>query len=529
MKITRYLSALFVLAWAMSTIHMSSAEETTPREDSLMERIAPEKRLIFDLAFSPLDSTIATGGAGIKLWDAKTGAPIQRTSFLNANQKEIYHLAFSPDGGTLATSDNFGTINIRNARTGQPIGEPLNPKAGHIRGLAFSPDCERILFSGQNSMGLIHINSRKILWQINLSHSLPLTLEFDPSGKFVLFTFTYNEAAHIYDAETGKHLTQLAHDSSHPVRAATYDPEGSFIATAGIQKIVIWSAETHKALFTLSYPEPHQVAIAFSPDGSVLAAHTGRRVQFISTSTGESIGEIKLAMPATRIKFSPSGDAIGMILNYNEGILLNLAELEMPVASTVWPRLETSLENWAKLSYPYRARFFRSLAVAASDVPTPVAQNWMSHENHDALMARLLLLNALEPIIQDVHSDYFKDQILPRYLKQKQSRNQQVEIKELNDIRLSPLVLKMSLQLLRAGTDALVEFTGSKPDRKKLGDLKVEIGRVLAARPGKHDLRNLLAVLGRCKPLIERHAAHPRTQGIALMMLTLEQYLEKAQ
>jgi len=67
---------------------------------------------------------------------------------------QVYSVAFSPDGNTLASASRDGTVRLWDVATHRQIGNPL---AGHPRGVilvAFSPDGKTLAGAGNKSMRL---------------------------------------------------------------------------------------------------------------------------------------------------------------------------------------------------------------------------------------------------------------------------------------------------------------------------------------------------------------------------------------
>jgi WD40 repeat protein len=96
------------------------------------------------MTLSPDGATVALGGVSrISLVDYRTGAIHQR---LFGHGHEITGLAFSPDGGTLASCSMDGTIKLWNLQTMQEVCtitfdvKPALGKEIGVQGVGFAPD-----------------------------------------------------------------------------------------------------------------------------------------------------------------------------------------------------------------------------------------------------------------------------------------------------------------------------------------------------------------------------------------------------
>jgi WD40 repeat protein len=193
---------------------------------------------------------LASGDAAgaIVIWDLTSG---HERSVCHGSEYDVFALAFSPDGMTLASAGRYVT-KLWDVATGAFLLDLLY--LDNIVALAFSPDGKQLARG-----------SRKFIaaagWRID-------------------------------DLEWGKGVIELR-GLSAPISKVVFAPRGRRVAAlAHDWRIACWDLDRGKLLSVLDGPigiSADNAALAFSPDGRQIALSAGRLVQLRDVETGRVI------------------------------------------------------------------------------------------------------------------------------------------------------------------------------------------------------------------------------------------------
>ena len=346
---------------------------------------------IKDIKDSSTLASVAFNGV-ITFWDLETS---RNPDFQSTGHRDLLKsLAFSPNGtrlvsigaksnmvagfGSVTTPDSL--IRLKNVSTGREIATLKDNKGAS--NLTFSPDRKTVAFSNHNEIRLWNTETETVLDiplldpknndREKLRPSISVLL-FSPDGK-KLVSGTMEGNIQMWDTETGIglfSLTELDPDNvkhglkkaaeansdatievtispdgalvtttyQEPITALAFSPNGELLAAGSYQQIRLWNMETgnwRKGITSINrYKEDRQVfhgaeVLMFSPDNKTLVnGDKNGKIQLWDIPTGEKIKTLKgHTQPVETLLFSPDGkilvstgqDGTILVWDWNEAL-----------------------------------------------------------------------------------------------------------------------------------------------------------------------------------------------------------------
>ncbi len=233
---------------------------------------------IWSLALSPDGRLLATGGAdgSVRLWETDTGKELHR---LTGHESPVMGVAFSPDGGTVASVDDDRWLRVWEAAGGKPRCKGPLDKAG--LGVRFAPDGKALAVAERDG-GVEWLDPRDGLqvrrWKKGDNTDV-CCVAYSPDGRLVAagdkrlqgFGGTHGGRVILLDAATGKTVREWGANEGD-VWAVAWSPDGAVIASGGAGGVVrLWDAEG-KSLREITADRALAVSsLDFSPAVGLLA------------------------------------------------------------------------------------------------------------------------------------------------------------------------------------------------------------------------------------------------------------------
>ncbi|MFI5502866.1 toll/interleukin-1 receptor domain-containing protein [Nocardia asteroides] len=255
----------------------------------------------FGISFSPAGDRILTSGVELRLWDAATGARIDRVF---EPRPRALQAVFSPDGRRIMGTDIEGKVRTWDAETGQSVASPLEGSIGPANSLALSPDGRSLVAGNQD--GTIR------WWDLTDGRTEVFTghegavqsVAFSPDGRHFV-SGGADTTVRIWNVTSPADPPEVLRRHSKQVQSVAWSPDGRRIASGSLGSVdiaaaapefgnglLLWDADTREPVGQPLVGHDGLVnSLAFSPDSTKLASGaTDGTIRLWNAATGTAEG-----------------------------------------------------------------------------------------------------------------------------------------------------------------------------------------------------------------------------------------------
>ncbi|WP_157518296.1 NACHT and WD repeat domain-containing protein [Herbidospora mongoliensis] len=282
---------------------------------------------VVDVAYTPGGHTLLTAATDrtVRIWnlDAYDSVLDLTTRVADPGSGRfatVNAITFNQDGTIFATGDADGSVRLWRTASRSPLGVPIETRDSGVHSMVFDPQTGGlVVLSSDNVISLLDVDSRtsQTLWanppQEATGHGV-----LGPDGRTL--ALAYGSVVELWDNQTRRRTGRLGgHDGD--VRAVAFSPDGRLLATGGADRVIrLWDpSRAVPAGPALLGHTGDVLSVAFSPDGSVLASGDASGViRFWDTATGRHLGTYHGRAPAggapafaaSALAFSPDGGTL---------------------------------------------------------------------------------------------------------------------------------------------------------------------------------------------------------------------------
>jgi WD40 repeat protein len=206
---------------------------------------------------------------------------------LAGHENEVWGLKYTPDGTALISSSDDHLIKIWDPRGGG-LRATLEGHESLVAAVAVSPDGTRLASAGfDRTVRLWDLPTGRPRRVLRGHTDRVRTVAFSPDGRWVASAGS-DRAVRVWDVERGEPVRNFE-DHRDTVRALAFNPRSGLLVSAGDDRTIRgFDVEGGREVFALEGAQ-HFPALAFSPDGSLLAS-------------GNETGDVTIWDAATRSK-----------------------------------------------------------------------------------------------------------------------------------------------------------------------------------------------------------------------------------
>ncbi|KAG2743287.1 WD40 repeat-like protein [Suillus brevipes Sb2] len=211
---------------------------------------------------------------------------------LKGHEEDVNDVAFILGTRLLVSGSNDESLRVWDLDTGEQVGEPLLGHDADVERIAASPDGRWIASGADNGSILVwEVATDKTVTELK---RVPVSFKghkfsvwgvvFAPDSE-TFASASWDETVCVWKRETGEIVFGPLKVGSGAFSVA-YSPDGTKLAAGTEEHIIVWNLKTGKELLKI---EQRAFRVAFTPDGLRLISGNGRDIRISDATTGDII------------------------------------------------------------------------------------------------------------------------------------------------------------------------------------------------------------------------------------------------
>ncbi|KIJ53814.1 hypothetical protein M422DRAFT_775790 [Sphaerobolus stellatus SS14] len=178
----------------------------------------------------------------LRVCDAKTGQTIGEPFLGHKGQRtRLTCVVFSPDHQIIFSASYIRSMNIWNALTGEQIGEPMHVNGSYVSCAVFSPDNQLVIFSCGYDIEIRNAKTGQEVGELNGGHTGKLnTLAFTSDGQYII-SGSEDTTICLWNAKTHQMIGQPLQGHLSGITSVALSPDGRLLISASMDQVIrIW-------------------------------------------------------------------------------------------------------------------------------------------------------------------------------------------------------------------------------------------------------------------------------------------------
>ena len=289
---------------------------------------------VLSIAYSPDGKTLALAynDGKIKLWREKI-------TTLEGHEDDVLSVAFSPDGETLASGSQDGTIKLWSVKTGEngitikvpyediyEEGNSADDVSVQVTSIAYSPDGGTLASGATDGTVKLWTATGRFITALKYDdESWDISVAYSPDGE-TLASGSSDGTVRFWNDEDDEELTTIfasinqKNGDMHRRLAIAFSPDGETLAIGSdVSTVELWDVAKEERVAILEGHTSQINAIAYSPCGEILASGSGDgTVRLWMIADGENIATIERHTGWVNcLAYSPDGETLAS--GYSDG------------------------------------------------------------------------------------------------------------------------------------------------------------------------------------------------------------------